>query len=517
MKGTVASSLAFVLCLGLAAPAAAQRGEPDGGAEQQTAQAGRPERREPAANDLQRLPAPVTAKHVLEAGGRILRYAATAGSLTLREAEGRPLAEIAYVAYVLDEADPLKRPITFVLNGGPGASSAFLNLGAMGPKRLAFGNQGDGPSTPPVLVDNAETWLDFTDLVFIDPVGTGYSRFLQAGEDVRRRMWSVEGDIHALARFVSQYLAEAGRMTSPKVLVGESYGGFRVPKMAQELQTGHGVGVSGLVLISPVLDFALRVDSSVLPLASAARLPALAAAAMEARGQGPVTRERLAEVERYATGEYIADYLRGPRDKAAVARMVDRVTAFSGLDRGVVERLAGRIDTGTFVRELHRDKERVASLYDGAVTGFNPNPTAARSSFDDPLLDANVAPLTSAMVDYLARTLNYRVDARYYVLNREVSGRWNWGGGRSQPEAIGDLRAAMALDPKLRAVVAHGYTDIVTPYLESKLVLDQLPAFGDEGRIRLEVFPGGHMFYTRDASRAGLRDSVRPLYPTHAD
>lgn len=517
---TLAALAWTVAIAGLAAaPVWAQRAPAQGAqAEQQAGERAAPERREaerpPAGErDGLRLPPPVTTAHTLALKDRTLRYTATAGSLALRDQDGRALAEIGYVAYGLDDTDAARRPITFAFNGGPGASSAYLHFGALGPKRLAFGNEGDGPSTPPVLVDNAETWLDFTDLVFVDPVGTGYSRFVATGEDVRRRMWSVDGDIEALARFVTNYLTQAGRLASPKVLVGESYGGFRVPKLAQALQTTHGVGVSGLVMISPVLDFTFLADSAVSPLPSVARLPAFAASALEARGQGPVTRETLAEAERYAAGDYVLDFLKGPRDKPAVTRMVDRVTALTGLERSLVARFDGRIDMRSFVRELYRDKERVGSLYDGTVTGLDPEPRAARSRFDDAVLDASVAPLTSAAIGYLYETLNWRPQGRYQLLNHEVSSRWNWGSGRNAPEAFGDLRSALALDKNLSAIVVHGFTDLVTPYFGSKLVLDQLPALGGGERVRLDVFPGGHMFYTRAASRAALHASVRSLYP----
>ncbi|MBS7699118.1 MULTISPECIES: peptidase S10 [unclassified Chelatococcus] len=457
-----------------------------------------------------RLPAPVTTSHSLPAALGSLKYKATAGSIVLNDQAGRPTAEIAYVAYVLDGQDPATRPIAFAFNGGPGAASAYLHFGAMGPQRLPFGNQGQGPSSPPILTDNPETWLPFTDLVFVDPVGTGFSRFLREDQDLRQQFWSVSGDVASLSRFVTRYLTENDRLRSPKVLVGESYGGFRVPKIARALQGDYGVGINGLYIISPVLDFNLKAEG--LPFSTAARLPSLVAAARAAKGE-PLTREGLAEVEAYALGDYLVDVLKGPRDKAAVARIVDKVHQLTGLDRDFLARAGGQPDMTDVARELGRPRSEVASYYDALITGLDQDPWATRASFDDPVLDASMAPLTSATVDYTRRVLNYEVNRPYELLNGEINRRWSWGTRREGPEAARDLRAAMALDPSMTVVVTHGFTDLVTPYLETRLVLDRLPpTIANPERLRLEVVPGGHMFYTRDDSRKALRDSAERLF-----
>lgn len=515
-RATFLLLVALFLPLGLAAPLAAQEeSEPapavSAPASDEVGQARRGARREQA--ESRRLPPAVTTEHQITIGGETIEYQAIAGSIVLEGANGRAEADIAFVAYFRKGADPQQRPITFAFNGGPGAASAYLHLGALGPKRLSFGNEGEVPSSPPVLSDNEESWLAFTDLVFVDPVGTGFSRFLTDDAEVRRRYWSVEGDISALGSFVWRFLNRYDRLASPKALVGESYGGFRVPKLARALQTRFGVGVGTLVMISPVLDFALIEDGPVSPLAPAARLPSFAATALERAGKTVTSRAQLAEAERYAEGPFLTDFLLGPRDRKARERLIADVTRLTGLDEALVRRFAGRVDLTSFVRELHRDRERVGSYYDGNVTALDPAPFAARSEFDDPVLDGSVAPLTSASVDYLARALGYRVDARYHLLNREVSGRWNWGSGRRQPEVLSDLAAVLALDGKAQALVVHGFTDLVTPYFSSKLALDQLPALGSDGaRVGLEVLPGGHMFYTRDTSRRALKEAVRPLY-----
>ena len=209
----------------------------------------------PVAAELHRLPPDSTTKQTLVLPGRTLAFTATAGSIRLFDDKGEPQADIAYTAYRLDGADPVVRPVTFLFNGGPGAASAFLQFGAAGPWRLAIDGDGAVASASPDLQPNAETWLDFTDLVFIDPVGTGYSRFVAAGEDARKRFYSIDGDVNSIAVTIRRWLEKSDRLLSPKFIVGESYGGIRGPKIVRELQVQQGVGVRGLVLLSPVLDF----------------------------------------------------------------------------------------------------------------------------------------------------------------------------------------------------------------------------------------------------------------------
>ena len=214
-----------------------------------------------------------------------------------------------------------------MVNGGPGASSAYLQLGAIGP--VAAAARQHRAVVDAALVPNPETWLDFTDLVFVDPVGTGYSRFIAGGDEVRKQFWSVDGDIEVLATFMRKWIEKTGRQASKKFIAGESYGGFRAPKLAAKLNE-QGVAVSGLVMVSPVLDFGWRGNGRQSPLGWVARLPSMAAAAREAKS--PFDREALREVERYAAGEYLQDLLRGERDTAAVERITARVAQLTGLD-----------------------------------------------------------------------------------------------------------------------------------------------------------------------------------------
>ena len=189
-----------------------------------------------------------------------------------------------------------------------------------------------------------------------------------------------------------------------------------------------------------------------------------------------------------------------------------RVAALTGLDPALVRRLRGRVDSGTFQRELYRDRGLVGSAYDPTVTAFDPNPGAANSRFSDPMLDGLTAPLTTAMTDLYQHVLKWRVEQPYRLLPREVSSRWDWGRGRTAPEAYDDLRNVLAADAQVRVLVAHGATDLVTPYFANQLLLDQLPVFGSAERVKLAVYAGGHMFYNRDASRAALRKDAEALY-----
>ena len=471
--------------------------------------ANRAEQRRSEAPATPRTPLPPEAvtSHTIDIAGQTLAFTARAGAVRLVDANsGNPQADIAYVAFERSDAgEAAARPVTFALNGGPGAASGFLDIGAMGPWRLSMTGAALAPSAPPVTSANPETWLPFTDLVFIDPPGTGFTRVLTDSDDVRRHFYSVSGDVDILAVTMRKWLEQHNRLASPKFIVGESYGGFRAPKIAHVLQETENVGVNGIAMLSPVIDFSWFEGTT--PLTRVALLPAMTAVA-----RGVTDRKSLADVEAYATTEYLSDLLKGPRDKDAVDRLSTRVAGFLGLDRALVARLAGRVDANTFLRERGRAQQRVGSMYDGAITALDPNPNAAESHWSDPFLDGLRAPIASAMADITVNRLNWPVgELRYEILNNQVVGQWNWDRGRRTNEALGDLRRVLALDAHMRVLVMHGLTDLITSYFGSKLLIDQLPAYGDARRVRFEAVPGGHMFYSRDDARAALRDAGREL------
>jgi carboxypeptidase C (cathepsin A) len=463
-----------------------------------------------AKSSLPPFPADASIRQTIHLNGKTLNYTATVGSLPVLDAEGHKTAEVVFTAYVLDGPRDPNRPVTFAFNGGPGAASVFLNLGAIGPRRIQFGAQGDSPSDPAVLTDNPGTWLDFTDLVFIDPVGTGYSRSLVKAEETDKDFFTINGDIAYLSRVVYDWLAKNGRMASPKYVVGESYGGYRAPALTHYLQTTMGVGVSGVVMISPALDGRAASDPDTSPMAWVATLPSMAAAQFEREGKTP-NPELMAPVEAYARTDYIEDLLRGIRDPAAVDRIVAKVSAFTGLDPTEVRRLGGRIDSRYYLRALYRDQDRLGSWYDSNVTSYDPYPWAPEQRVGDPILLGILAPTTSAMVDFVNRQVGWKLDAHYEALNPEVNKRWekHWF---TSIESASDLREALAIDPKLKAIIAHGYDDLSCPYFQSMMVVAQIPAMGPADRLQVKVYPGGHMFYSRPASQAALRRDVMALY-----
>jgi carboxypeptidase C (cathepsin A) len=457
----------------------------------------------PPAAEQHRLPPDSVTKQSLALPGRTLAFTATAGSIHLFNDKGEAQADIAYTSYSLDGVDARTRPVTFFFNGGPGAASAYLQFGNTGPWRLDI--NAVNSSVVPDLQPNAETWLDFTDLVFIDPVGTGYSRFVATGDDVRKHFFSTEGDVNSIAVTIRRWLEKHDRLLSPKFVVGESYGGIRGPKVVRELQMQQGVGVRGLILVSPVFDFREFSGSSILQYVWS--LPTMAAVAREAKG--PVTRADMADVEGYARGEFLADLIKGLADTQATTRLADHVAALTGIDQAVSRRLAGRFDVAEFRREFDRKNGKVTGRYDASILGLDPYPDSSFYHFNDPSGDPLSAPLTSAAVDLITRKLNWRPDGSYEVLNPAVEKAWDFG--RGPAESISQLRQILALDPKLKLLVGHGLFDLATPYFGSRILLDQMPAFATPDRVRLVVYPGGHMFYSRDASRQAFRAEAEAL------
>ncbi|HXO71080.1 MAG TPA: peptidase S10 [Bradyrhizobium sp.] len=459
----------------------------------------------PTAAEQHRLPPDSTTKQTLALPGRTLAFTATAGSIRLFDDKGEPAADLAYTSYQLDGTEARTRPVTFMFNGGPGAASAWLQFGDAGPWRLAMNGDAASSSAPPDLLPNAETWLDFTDLVFIDPVSTGYSRFVTTSEDVRKRFFSVGGDVDSLALMIRRWLEKHDRLLSPKFVAGESYGGIRGPKIVNNLQTQQGVGVKGLILVSPVLDFRDFGGSSLLKYVWS--LPTMAAVARE-KEKGSVTRADMADVEGYARSDFLTDILKGEADTEATNRIADRIAAFTGIDQAVSRRLAGRFNAVEFRREFDRKNGKVTGRYDASVTGFDPSPDSSFYHFDDPSAEPLYAPLTSAAVDLTTRKLNWRPDGSYNLMSDAASKGWDWGRSLNPPESLSQLRQILARDPKLKLLVAHGLFDLATPYFGSKILLDQLPAYATPDRVKLVVYPGGHMFYTRDASRKAFRDEA---------
>jgi carboxypeptidase C (cathepsin A) len=478
------------------------------------AQEAKPEKPAPTAGVLRLLPEPVTTRHELRLGERTIGYTATAGTLPSRDGTGETTAELFHVAYVQDPPAQ-ERPVSFVFNGGPGAASAFLQLGGIGPRMVAFSAAGGYLPPPSRLVDNEDSWLDFTDLVFVDPVGTGYSRAAEAGEEAERRFFGVRQDASAMAAFIRLWLARAGRTLSPVFLVGESYGGFRAALLTHALQEESGIAPSGAVLISPALEFSLlRGGDDHLLLPSAVVLPSLAATHLERQGATPeALAAGIGEAERLALGDYLVALAAGPRGLSPA--LVATLARLTGLPAEIIRQGQGRIDVSRFIRDHDRADGRVLSRYDGTIDGPDPDPSSPWPEGPDPVLDRAVPAWTSAFVAFVRGELGYRTDITYRLLNGEIAGKWDYGTTPTRQGYAGsldELQAGRTLNPTLEVLVAHGYTDLVTPYLGTRYLLDQLPPLAGAAPVTLRVYPGGHMMYMRAGSRRALAQDARELY-----
>lgn len=441
--------------------------------------------------------------------GKTLKYTVTVGALPVRDKDGKVAGEVVTTAYTVDGDN---RPVTFALNGGPGASSVYLNFGAIGPKHLQAGNEGDSPSDPTSLTDNPGTWLDFTDLVFIDPVGTGFSRATVPEADAKKLFYSTGSDIQYLSRVIYDWLVKNNRLSSRKYLVGESYGGFRGPRVTYYLQSQLGVAMNGVVLVSPYLNPSVDDNGDLSPLPWMMTLPSITAAHLEREKK--LTPETMADVIKYTQGEYAMTLLKGRSDPDATKAMIQRVTDMTGLDPAFVKFSGGRLETGAYLREVFREEGKLGSVYDSNVTSFDPFPFAPEQRASDPILASIVAPLTTAMVDFVTRTVGWKIDARYNALSHDVNRMWD----RDEDLRAGSvpqLREAVAADPKLRVLIVHGWNDLSCPFMGSVLTVDQMPLMGDPSRVAVHEYPGGHMFYTRESSRMALRKDVMEMYGKH--
>ena len=462
-----------------------------------------------ADSKLPPFPADKTVRQTTQVAGKTINYDATVGSLPVLDEKGKTIADVMFTAYTVPGAN---RPITFALNGGPGASSVYLNLGALGPKRVQFGAEGNSPSDPATPIDNPGTWLDFTDIVFIDPVGTGFSRSRVGADETKKKFYSTEADIEYLSRIIYDWLVKNDRLMARKYLVGESYGGFRGPRITHYLQTRLGVAMNGVVLVSPYLDPSSVNDNGDLsPLPWMLTLPSISAANLER--QGKLSDAAMAQVIDYTRGDYVTDILKGRSDPQAVERIVKRVTELSGLDPAFVRRAGGRLETQAYLREVYRNDGKLGSRYDSNVTEWDPFPFSPQQRTNDPLLDSIIAPTTTAMVDFITHTVGWKYAGRYEALSYDVNKAWD----RKEEDqgSTQELRKSVAIDSKLRVLIVHGWADLSCPFMASKLIVDQMPLMGDPTRVQVKEYPGGHMFYSRGESQAAMRSDVMKMYSLH--
>jgi carboxypeptidase C (cathepsin A) len=456
---------------------------------------------------LSLLPGDSVTEHSVDTSSGKLAYTATAGTFSLFDQSGERSAAVFYTAFVAKSNDP-GRPVTFVFNGGPGAGSAFLNLGLVGPRIASFGNSYDGANVR--LVDNPETWLAFTDLVLIDPVGTGWSR--PAKPDGDSAFLGVHRDAESLAKVIALYVAKNGRVSSSKFILGESYGGFRAVKVARALQSNQGIVASGILMVSPMLEGEFHFGGDRFALGAALRLPSLAAAELERKGT--FSTAALAQAEHFALTDYLSALAGPPLRGDAAHAFYARVAQMTGLPEDVIARERGFI-RDTYVKNLRGNDHKIVSNYDATFAVDDPNPESETARGPDPFLDGFIRAYGSAFVAYARDELGFKTDMTYNLLASDISGKWDWqeGGGRSPPSAAEDLRELLALTPSFRLMIAHGYSDMVTPYSDSRYLLNHIPASVDGERAELRLYRGGHMFYVDPQSRKAFTADARTMYP----
>jgi carboxypeptidase C (cathepsin A) len=468
---------------------------------------------------------------------RDIGYTATAKWLVLRKKE-KPSAEIFSVSYVAD-GDDLDRPVTFVFNGGPGASSAYLHMGAVGPQRVAFPPEGTLPPLPPRLVENAESWLAFTDLVFVDPVGTGFSRIIERDESKPKdesnaakgaettkgdepdpkEYFGYKRDLESLSEFMGRWLSGNGRWGSPVFIAGESYGGYRVGRLVRILQETAGIGLNGAILISPALEIGTLAAGDYDVIGWVDLVPTMAgAAAHHGRSRvferGTPLEEVWREAEAFATGDYTGLLTRGaalPADQRE--RVLGRLADLVGLPVDLVTRAEGRIPINVFARELLRDERKVVGLYDATITVTDPFPDREPFGGPDPTLSGIAPAFTTAINRQLRSEIGVETDREYTLLSYEVNQEWRDDDKRHffipPVGATDDFRYGMSLNPHLKAFITHGRFDLVTPYhasdrLRNLMRLDP----GTAERITVHHFLGGHMFYAWEESRRAFSAAI---------
>ena len=457
---------------------------------------------------LSLLPKDAMTEHTLTTPNGALAYTTTAGTLDLFDQSGERSAAIFYTAYVVKPKAGEKRPLTFVFNGGPGAASAFLHLGLIGPRVADFGPQAhDGAAAK--LVDNPSSWLAYTDLVMIDPVGTGWSRAAK-GDDAKN-FQSVRGDAQSIAKAIALYVAHNDRGASPKFLLGESYGGFRAVKVARALQTDQGIVINGIVAVSPLLEGSLAFRGTRFPLGAALQLPSLTAAELERKKA--FTRDALAAAEKFAMTEYLTT-LAGPAPKGEAAdKFYGRVAQMTGLPLDMVTRSRGFV-ADLYVKNSDVRQGNVVSPYDATFAVPDPFPEADSARNDDPVLDGYVRALGGLFAGYARNELGFKTEMTYTLLASDISRHWDWEGADGSvgnASVSSDIRELLAINPSFKIAIANGLSDMVTPYGVSRYVVDHLPPLAD-GRVTLMTYRGGHMFYLDPASRQAFSKEIKTFY-----
>ncbi len=463
--------------------------------------------------DASDIPAPQVAvtRHSGTFGGVKMNYVATAGETYLKAEDGTPRASITTYSYVKEPRDP-SRPVTFLFNGGPGSGSVWLHMGAFGPKRVAIPSDARDDGAPPYpLVDNPDSLLDVTDIVFIDPVGTGFSHAL--GKTDPKEFWGVTKDAQSVAEFIRIWLNQNGRWNSPKFLGGESYGTTRSAAVLNQLEGQYNdVALNGVILISTVLDFAAGADTPGNELTFMLNLPSMAVTALfHGKTQFAGTPEQFAEeARRWASGPYITALLKGvslpAEERAAVRRDLAR---FTGLSETYLEQADLRVEPGRFYKELLRDRGLTVGRLDSRYTGKDFD-NAGETPDDDPSFYGIDGGYTAAINSYVRESLNFQTDRRYVTIGSVQPWDWRLGGGRDNDVYVNVapyIGTALRKNSGLRIFVGQGWYDFATPFYAAEYSLSRTGFMKD--RIQYHYYDAGHMMYVRDEDRAKLTRDIR--------
>ena len=459
-------------------------------------------------------PPPIETRHSLTVGSETLSYTATTGLLPLKNEEKDEIeANVFFVAYTLDrpEGTPASaRPLIFVFNGGPGSASVWLHLGAFGPRRVRMEDAGWMPAPPYALVPNADTLLDVADLVFIDPVGTGFSRATRP--EFNKQYWSVQGDLDAVGEFIRLYLTRYGRWASPLFLAGESYGTTRAAGLAGHL-IDRGIAFNGLILISTTLNFQTLDFEQGNDLPYALFLPTYTATAwyhgkLPADLQAKPLREVLAEVTAWAEAGYTVALAQGDRlPEAERTAVIERLARYTGLEPRYLDGTGLRIQIHRFCKELLRGDKRTVGRIDSRFKGMDALAVTEEPEFD-PSMAAITPPYTAMFNDYVRGTLRYETDVEYQILSHKVNRGWSWEEGKFADTSEA-LRKALAQNPFMRVFVGMGLYDLATPVLATLYTLSHMQIDPEvRANVQTADYEAGHMFYLDAPSLAKLKSDV---------
>jgi carboxypeptidase C (cathepsin A) len=456
---------------------------------------------------------PVITHHEIHVGSKTLKYTATTGMMPLKNNDtGEVEAHIFYIAYTLDGQTAEHRPLTFSFNGGPGSASVWLHMGAIGPKRVKMQPDGMMPPPPYQLVDNEYTWLDQTDLVFIDPVGTGYSRAVK--RDQTRKFLGLRGDIESVGEFIRLYLGRSERWASPLFMVGESYGTTRAAGLSGYL-VEHGIAFNGIMLISSILNFQTTDGSPGNDLPFILFLPTYSCAAWYHKKLGPEFQQNFdklrSEVEQWAAGPYADALAKGdrltPQERQDV---IDHLARYTGLSKSYIDLSNLRIEESHFTKEILRDKRETIGRLDSRFTGTSRSAIDETAVFD-PSMTAIRPPYTAMFNQYVRTELGYKSDLEYYILGGGFRfDEWDWGINRGGfPDTAQSLKDAFDKNPFMKLFVGSGYYDLATPYFATQYTLNHMSLdSAQHARVSLGYYGAGHMMYIQDSSLGELKKDI---------